>query len=209
MKENFERLKNDDFHLNIQVTKIEPNNQIYEKTKRVSTLSDTKKKSLRDIAMNTKEIKRQLLKPEDLEFGNLPIQKLLPVQFVDCIESFSRIERSDNLIFINFKMKKKWIDFLIDRIQNPAKNHDNLISKQNQNETHIFIDISEMENNKIYNIYTITNNFRFMFSDQSLYTNIVCGKEYLSNYCEETNAVIPQKEIKKGLLNFIFKKWSN
>ena len=43
MKENFERLKNDDFHLNIQVTKIEPNNQIYEKTKRASTLSDTKK----------------------------------------------------------------------------------------------------------------------------------------------------------------------
>ena len=48
-----------------------------------------------------------------------------------------------------------------------------------------------------------------MFSDQSLYANIVCGKEYLSNHCEETNAVIPQEEIKKGLLNYIFKKWIN
>ena len=209
MKENFERLKNDDFHLNIQVTKIEPNNQIYEKTKRVSTLSDTKKKSLIDSAMNTKEIKWQVLKPEDLEFGNLPIQKLLPVAFVNCIESFSRIEGSDNLIFIDLKMKKKWIDFLIDRIQNSDKNRDNLMSNENQNQTQLNIDISEMENNKIYNIYTITTNFRFMFSDQSLYANIVCGKEYLSNHCEETNAVTPQKEIKKGLLNYIFKKWSN
>ena len=199
MQENFESTNKENIQLNIKVRKFEP----------IIQSDAPKTKSLSEDKSQTKEIKWQVLKPEDLEFGNLPIQKLLPVPFVNCIESFSRIEKSDNLIFIDFRMKKKWIDFLIDRIQNPAKNHDNLISKQNQNETHIFIDISEMENNKIYNIYTITNNFRFMFSDQSLYATIVCGKEYLSNYCEETNAVIPQKEIKRGLLNFIFKKWRN
>jgi hypothetical protein len=199
MQENFESTNKENIQLNIKVRKFEP----------IIQSDAPKTKSLSEDKSQTKEIKWQVLKPEDLEFGNLPIQKLLPVPFVNCIESFSRIKKSDNLIFIDFKMKKKWIDFLIDRIQNYDKNHDNLMSKQNQNETHIFIDISEMENNKIYNIYTITNNFRFMFSDQSLYATIVCGKEYLSNYCEETNAVIPQKEIKRGLLNFIFKKWSN
>ena len=199
MQENFESTNKENIQLNIKVRKFEP----------IIQSDAPKTKSLSEDKSQTKEIKWQVLKPEDLEFGNLPIQKLLPVPFVNCIESFSRIKKSDNLIFIDFKMKKKWIDFLIDRIQNYDKNHDNLMSKQNQNETHIFIDISEMENNKIYNIYTITNNFRFMFSDQSLYATIVCGKEYLSNYCEETNAVIPQKEIKRGLLNFIFKKWRN
>jgi len=199
MQENFESTNKENIQLNIKVRKFEP----------IIQSDAPKTKSLSEDKSQTKEIKWQVLKPEDLEFGNLPIQKLLPVPFVNCIESFSRIEKSDNLIFIDFKMKKKWIDFLVDRIQNYDKNHDNLMSKQNQNETHIFIDISEMENNKIYNIYTITNNFRFMFSDQSLYATIVCGKEYLSNYCEETNAVIPQKEIKRGLLNFIFKKWRN
>jgi len=199
MQENFESTNKENIQLNIKVRKFEP----------IIQSDAPKTKSLSEDKSQTKEIKWQVLKPEDLEFGNLPIQKLLPVPFVNCIESFSRIKKSDNLIFIDFKMKKKWIDFLVDRIQNYDKNHDNLMSKQNQNETHIFIDISEMENNKIYNIYTITNNFRFMFSDQSLYATIVCGKEYLSNYCEETNAVIPQKEIKRGLLNFIFKKWRN
>jgi hypothetical protein len=198
MQENFEST-NENIQLNIKVRKFEPIIQSDAPT----TRSLSKDKS------PTKEIKWQVLKPKDIEFGNLPIQKLLPVQFVDCIESFSRIEGSDNLIFINFKMKKKWIDFLIDKVQNSDKNHYNLISKQNQNESRINAEISELKNNKIYNIYTITNNFRFMFSDQSLYANIVCGKEYVSSYCEETNAVIPQKEIKSGLLNFIFKKWSN
>ena len=198
MQENFESTNKENIQLNVKVRKIEPLIHDAPKTRYLATDKS-----------QTRETKWQVLKPEDLEFGNLPIQKLLPVVFVKCIESFSRIEGSDNLIFIDVKMKKKWIDFLIDRIQNSDKNHDNLMSKQNQNETHIFIDISEMENNKIYNIYTITNNFRFIFSDQSLYANIVCGKEYLSNHCEETNAVIPQKEIKKGLLNYIFKKWRN
>jgi hypothetical protein len=199
MQENFESTNKENIQLNIKVRKFEPIIQ----SDAPQTRSLSKDKS------PTKEIKWQVLKPEDIEFGNLPIQKLLPVQFVDSIESFSRIEGSDNIILINFKMKKKWIDFLIDKVQNSDKNHDNLISKQNQNETRINVEISEMENNKIYNIYTITNNFRFMFSDQSLYANIVCGLEYLSNHNRELNAVIPQKEIKRGLLNFIFIKWSN
>jgi hypothetical protein len=177
MQEYFESTNKENIQLNIKVRKIEP--LIQGDAPKTRPLSRDKSQ--------TKELKWQVLKPEDLQFGNLPIQKLLPVPFVNCIESFSRIEGCDNLIFIDFKMKKKWIDFLINRIQHSDKNHDNLI----------------------YNIYTSTNSFRFLFSDQSLNANIVCGKEYLSNHREETNAVVPQKEIKKGLLKFIFKKWSN
>jgi len=209
MKENFERLKNDDFHLNIRVTKIEPNNQIYEKTKRVSTLSDTKKNSLRDGAINTKEIKRQVLKPEDLIFGNLPIQKLLPVPFEHCIESFSRIERSENLIFIDFKMKKKWIDFLIDRIQNSAENKVNLVSKQNKKDLQINIEISEIGNAKIYTVCTQRNVFRFTFAESFLYAYLDCGVDCLKEHQGHAIEEIHQKQIKKGLLNFIFKKWIN
>ena len=207
MKENFERLKNDDFHLNIQVTKIEPNNQIYEKTKRVSTLSDTKKNSLREGAINTKEIKRQVLKPEDLDFGNLPIQKLLPVPFVNCIESFSRIERSENLIFIDFKMKKKWIDFLIDRIQNSAENQVNLVSKQNENDLQINIEISEIENTKLYTVCTERDFFTLTFSDKYLYVHLLCDVDYLKEHQCHAIKEIHQEQIKKGLLNFIIKKW--
>jgi hypothetical protein len=199
MQEYFESTNKENIQLNIKVRKIEP--LIQGDAPKTRPLSRDKSQ--------TKELKWQVLKPEDLQFGNLPIQKLLPVPFVNCIESFSRIEGCDNLIFIDFKMKKKWIDFLINRIQHSDKNHDNLMSKQNQNESRINVDISELKNNKIYNIYTITNSFRFLFSDQSLNANIVCGKEYLSNHREETNAVVPQKEIKRGLLKFIFKKWSN
>ena len=83
------------------------------------------------------------------------------------------------------------------------------MSKQNQNESRINIDISELKNYKIYTIYMITNNFRFMFSDQYSNASIICGVEYLFDHHGGTNASIPQKEIKKGLLNYIFKKWSN
>ena len=209
MKENFERLKNDDFHLNIQVTKIEPNNQIYEKTKRVSILSDTKKKSLRASAMGTKEIKRQVLKPEDLEFRNLPIQKLLPVPFAHCIESYSRIERSERLIFIDLKMKKKWIDYLINRIQNSAENQVNLVSKQNKNDLQINIEISEIENAKLYTICTQRNAFRLTFAESFLHASLVCGVDCLKEHQGHAIEEIHQEQIKKGLLNFIIKKWIN
>jgi hypothetical protein len=198
MQENFEITNKENIQLNIKVRKIERSIHDAPKTRCLATDKS-----------QTKETKWQVLKPEDLEFGNLPIQKLLPVPFVDCIESFSRIEESDNLIFTDFKMKKKWIEFLIYKIQNSDKNHDNLIFKQNQNETHLFIDISEIENNKIYNIYTFASNFRFIFSDQYTHASIICGFEYLFDHHGGTNASIPQKEIKKGLLNYIFKKWMN
>ena len=97
MQENFESTNKENIQLNIKVRKIEP--FIQDDAPKTRYLATDKSQ--------TKETKRQVLKPEDLEFGNLPIQKLLPVQFVDCIESFSRIEGSDNLIYINFEMKKK------------------------------------------------------------------------------------------------------
>jgi hypothetical protein len=199
MQENFESTNKENIQMNIKVRKFEP----------IIQSDTTKTKSLIKNKSQTKEIKWQVLKPEDLEFGNLPIQKLLPVPFVNCIESFSRIEGSDNLIFIDVKMKKKWIDFLIDRIQNSDKNRDNLMSNENQNQTQLNIDISEIENKKIYNIYTFTNNFRFIFSDKYSHATIICGVEYLSKHNGASNVVISQKDIKKGLLNYIFKKWIN
>ena len=198
MQEHFEST-NENIQLNINVRKIEP--LIQGDAPKTRYLSKDKSQ--------TKEIKWQVLKPEDLEFGNLPIQKLLPVSFVNCIESFSRIEGSDNLIFIDVKMKKKWIDFLIDRIQNSDKNHDNFMANENQNQTQLNIDISEIENKKIYTIYTFTTNFRFIFSDQYSHASLICGVEFLFDHNRGTNASIPQKDIKKGLLNYIYKKWIN
>ena len=107
MQENFERINEENIQLNIKVTKIEPSIQG----------DATKTRFLSKAKSQIREIKRQVLKPEDLEFGNLPIQKLLPVPFAHCIESYSRIERSERLIFIDLKMKKKCIDYLINRIK--------------------------------------------------------------------------------------------
>jgi len=97
-------------------------------------------------------------------------------------------------------MKKKWIDFLIDRIQNSAENQVNLVSKQNKNDLQINIEISEIGNAKIYTVCTQRNVFRFTFAEL-----FDCLKEHQGHAIEE----IHQKQIKKGLLNFIFKKWIN
>ena len=199
MQENFERINEENIQLNIKVTKIEPSIQD----------DATKTRFLSKDKSQIREIKRQVLKPEDLEFGNLPIQKLLPVPFEHCIESYSRIERSERLIFIDLKMKKKWIDYLINRIQNSAENQVNLVSKQNKNDLQINIEISEIENAKLYTICTQRNAFRFTFAESVLYASLVCGVDCLKEYQGHAIEEIHQEQLKKGLLNFIIKKWIN
>jgi len=199
MQENFERINEENIQLNIKVTKIEPSIQG----------DATKTRFLSKDKSQIREIKRQVLKPEDLEFGNLPIQKLLPVPFAHCIESYSRIERSERLIFIDLKMKKKWIDYLINRIQNSAENQVNLVSKQNKNDLQINIEISEIENAKLYTICTQRNAFRFTFAESVLYASLVCGVDCLKEYQGHAIEEIHQEQLKKGLLNFIIKKWIN
>ena len=199
MQENFERINEENIQLNIKVTKIEPSIQG----------DATKTRFLSKDKSQIREIKRQVLKPEDLEFGNLPIQKLLPVPFEHCIESYSRIERSERLIFIDLKMKKKWIDYLINRIQNSTENQVNLVSKQNKNDLQINIEISEIENAKLYTICTQRNAFRFTFAESVLYASLVCGVDCLKEYQGHAIEEIHQEQLKKGLLNFIIKKWIN
>jgi hypothetical protein len=209
MNENYERRQNEGIQLNISITRIETASNLSDKKEREKN-SLTKENKVVDKDKKPKQpIERQKLKPEDIMFEKLPIQKFFPIQFEKCIESYDRIDRLGRLIFIDLKLEKRWLDYLIERIHFQPKIQDMRSSEPLKSSSQINVHISEIGDKKIYSMYIETNSFRFMFSDQSLYAHIVCGKEYLSNYSEETNAVIPQKEIKKGLLNYIFKKWIN
>ena len=106
MKENFEFNNYENIRLNITLSKID---SIKQSNKTESTSFDRNKSK-------KTEIQKQVLKREDIQFEKLPIQKLLPVPFVSCIKSLSRIERWYDLIFMDFKMEKKWMDFLIDYV---------------------------------------------------------------------------------------------
>ena len=113
MKENFEWGLNDDIRLNIKVNR------------KVWTSSDLQQKpeSNQDISKNANKIdavkivKRQQLSIDDIDISNLPIQKLLPIPFLECIESFSLIERGESLVFIDLTMHEKWLVYLIQKIQ--------------------------------------------------------------------------------------------
>jgi predicted nucleotide-binding protein (sugar kinase/HSP70/actin superfamily) len=199
MKENFEFNNYENIRLNIQLSKIDSVKQ----ADMSESVSLDRKKSKKT------EIQKQVLKGEDIQFEKLPIQKLFPVPFVNCIKSFSRIECWDDLVFIDLKMEKKWMDFLIDRIQNSDKNHENLMSNPYHNETQINIDISEIDDSKIYSVYTDKNVFRLTFSDRYLNVNLVCGVDSLKEYQGDEIKDVHQKQLKKGLLNYILKKWSN
>jgi hypothetical protein len=199
MKENFEFNNYENIRLNIKLSQIDSVKQ----ANMSESVSFDRKKSKKT------EIQKLVLKREDIQFEKLPIQKLLPVPFVNCIKSLSRIERWDDLIFMDFKMEKKWMDFLIDRIQNYGKNHEFFTHSPNQNETHINIDISEIDDARIYSVYTDNNIFRLSFSDRYLNVNVVCGVDYLKENYGHAIGKMEQEQLKKGLLNFIFKKWSN
>jgi hypothetical protein len=199
MKENFEFNNYENIRLNITLSKID---SIKQSNKTESTSFD------RNKSEKTK-IQKQVLKREDIQFEKLPIQKLLPIPFVDCIKSLARIERWDDIIFMDFKMEKKWMDFLIDRIQNFDKSHGYLMSNPYHNETQINIDISEIDDARIYSVYIDNNVFRLTFSDRYLNVNVVCGVDYLKENHGHAIDKMEQDQLKKGLLNFIIKKWSN
>jgi hypothetical protein len=209
MTENFERSQSEGIQMSISIRRIERTSNLSDGKEREKN-SLTKENKVVDTDKNPKQpIEKQKLKPEDIMFEKLPIQKFFPIQFEKCIESYDRIDKYGRLIFINLKLEKRWLDYLIERIHSQPKSQDMRTSEQVKSSSQINVHISETGDKKSYTMFTDDYNFRFMFSDHSLYAYIVCGKEYLSNHLEEANAVISQKEIKKGLLNFIFKKWIN
>ena len=199
MKKNFEFNNYENILLNITLSKINS----------IKQSNTTESASFEGKKSKKTEIQKQVLKREDIQFEKLPIQKLLRVPFVNCIKSLARIERWDDLIFIDFKMEKKWMDFLIDRIQNSDKSHENLLSNPYHNETQINIDISEIDDARIYSVYTDNNAFRLTFSDRYLNVNVVCGVDYLKDNHGHAIDKMEQDQLKKGLLNYIIKKWSN
>jgi hypothetical protein len=199
MKENFEFTNYENIQLNIKLSKIDS----------IKQANTTESTSFDRNKSEKTEIQKQVLKREDIQFEKLPIQKLLPVPFVSCIKSLTRIERWDDLVFIDLKMEKKWIVYLKDMTQNYGKNHEYFMSNPNQNETQINIDISEIDDTKIYSVYTDNNVFRLTFSDRYLNVNLVCGVDSLKEYQGDEIKDVHQKQLKKGLLNYILKKWSN
>jgi hypothetical protein len=209
MIENFERLQSEGIQMNISITRIETTSNLsYSKKRQKNSL--TKENKVLKTDKNPKQpTEKQKLKQGDIMFEKLPIQKFFPIAFEKCIETFYRIEKNEKLIFIDLKLEKEWQNYLINKIQNTTNYKEVQLSEPTKKRAHLNVDITEIGDKKVYHVYTYAYSFRFVFSDENLYANMVCGLEYLSIHCEETNAVIPQKEIKRGLLNFIFKKWSN
>jgi hypothetical protein len=199
MKKNFEFNNYENILLNITLSKINS----------IKQSNTTESASFEGKKSKKTEIQKQVLKREDIQFEKLPIQKLLPVPIVNCIKSLSRIERWDDFVFIEFTMEKKWIVYLMDMIQNYGKNHEYFMSNPNQNEKQINIDISEIDDAKIYSVYIDNNVFRLTFSDRYLNVNLVCGVDSLKEYQGDEIKVVHQEQLKKGLLNYILKKWSN
>lgn len=83
------------------------------------------------------------------------------------------------------------------------------MSNPYQHETQINIDISEIDDARIYSVYTDNNVFRLTFSDRYLNVNVVCGVDYLKENHGHAIDKMEQDQLKKGLLNYIIKKWSN
>lgn len=209
MNEHFERLQSEGIQMNITIRRIETASNLSD-NKESEKSSLTKENKVIDTDKIPKQpIKTQKLKPRDIMFEKLPIQKFFPIAFEKCIETFFRIEKNEKLIFIDLKLEKEWQNYLINKIQDTTNYKEVQLSEPTKTIAYLNVDITEIEDKKVYHVYTCAYSFRFVFSDEYLYANMVCGLEYLSNYNGELNSVIPQKEIKKGLLNCIFKKWIN
>jgi len=205
MKENFEWGLNDDIRLNIKVNR------------KVWTSSDLQQKpeSNQDISKNANKIdavkivKRQQLSIDDIDISNLPIQKLLPIPFLECIESFSLIERGESLVFIDLTMHEKWLVYLIQKIQDSIIIEDQLKSKNAFGSDKLEVDITEMENATTFGIYTNHQTFRMIFSDKFNNVMLICGLHILRANHEVIDEKISQEKIKKGVINRIVSKWIN
>lgn len=195
------QISNEQIRLNIKVKKIEqPKNN----ANKVVTSADSK--------INhkiIKSLKRQKLKPDEIHFGKLPIQKLVPIPFRNCVSYFSSIERGEYSIFIHFEMHREWIDYIIRLIRNKQENIADLTSNAEFNCDSLDIEVIEMDGQVMYSIGTRLSSFYMTFSERYPYVFVVCGTEYLVENKVCTKKQIPQKELKKGLLHYIFSKWSN
>lgn len=199
MLEHDDRMSNEHILLNIKFRRIEP-------SKEHKTVKATTHKSSYNI---TEPIKKQKLKPDEIYFGKLPIQKLVPIPFKNCVSYFSRIERGEYSIFIHFEMHREWIDYIIRFIRNKQENIADLTSNAELNCDSLDIEVIEMDGQAMYCIGTRLSSFYMTFSDRYPYVYVVCGVEYLK---ENQDAVINKsttKELKKGLLHYIFSKWIN
>lgn len=205
MEENFNYPNNENIQLNIQVRKIESLKTEKSLEKKNTVQKNTVQKN---GGPTEKKIDIQKLKSKDIQFEKLPIQKLIPVPFVDCVKSFSRIERCGQLIFIEFQMEKKWIDFLVHKIQNFESSSRNNVFSSVTNPNKINVDILVVDNSHLYSIYTNSYGFKLTLSNKHTSANIICDVHYMVENIEGRKVLIPQEKIKKGLLNYIIKKWS-
>lgn len=208
MLENYMINHNEEIKLNVRFRKVE-STKINDTSKKIYVESNNTQSSENESEKKSIEIEdsRQQLKPEDINFEKLPIQKLFSVPFLNCIDRFSKIERTESLIFIDFTMEKKWIDFLLQQIKYFETSTINNSFLINKNQKKINVDVVEYEKSNMYNFYIDNDSFRFTFFEEYGYVYIICGVEYLTKE-KEMQKEISNIEVKKGLLNKIFRKWS-
>jgi hypothetical protein len=205
MKEYFVKGLNDDIRLNINVNrKVCKSNDLQQKSE-----------SNQDISINANNtdavtvVKRHQLSIDDIDISKLPIQKLLPIPLLECIESFSLIERGESLVFIDFRMQKKWLGYLIQKIQDATNIEDQSKSKNALGNDKLEVDITEMENATTFGIYTNHQTFRMIFSDKFNNVMLICGLHILRANHDVIDEKISQEKIKKGIINRIVGKWIN
>jgi hypothetical protein len=205
MKENFEKELNDDIGLSIKVNKkVLRSNEVKQKSE-----------SNQGISINANNtdvvtvVKRHQLSIDDIDISKLPIQKLLPIPLLECIESFSLIERGESLVFIDFRMQKKWLGYLIQKIQDATNIEDQSKSKNALRNDKLEVDITEMENATTFGIYTNHQTFRMIFSDKFNSVMLICGLHILRVNHDVIDEKISQEKIRKGIINRIVSKWIN
>lgn len=198
MLEHDDRMSNEHILLNINFRRIEP-------SKEHKIVKATTHKSSYYI---TEPIKRQKLKPDDISFEKLPIQKLVPVPFMKCVRSLT-IERSDDLIYFNFKMQQNWLEFLIHKIRHSQSDLQNISSSPSDNSKLLNVDVVDVDGQVMYTLFSKFDCFHMTFSEKYTEVYMVCGIEYLVENKGCPKERIPQRELKKGLLHYIFSKWSN
>lgn len=201
MLEHDDRMSNEQLKMNVQFRKIESN--------KYSSQNDVTSTKSEFSKIVTQPLKKQKLNPNAIHFGKFPVQKLLRIPFENCVRTFTTVERIEDKIYIRFEMHKEWIDLIIRQIRNEQGNISNLTSKPTFNGDSLNVEVIEMDGQAMYCIGTRLSSFYMTFSGRYPYVYVVCGIEYLK---ENQDVVINKsttKDLKKGLLHYIFSKWSN
>ena len=196
-----DRMSNEQLKMNVRFKKIEP--------RKYSAQNDVTSTKSEFSQIMTKPLKKQKLSPNAIHFEKFPVQKLLRIPFENCVRTFSTVERIEDQIYIRFEMHKEWIDFIIRQILNRQGNTPDLMPNSEVSSDSLNVEVIEMDGQAMYCIGTRLSSFYMTFSDRYPYVYVVCGVEYLK---ENQDVVINKsttKELKKGLLHYIFSKWSN